>query len=92
MLDLGEVAFPFETKRLWDKMYRGAIYFGLRGVAIQAMSGIDIACWDIKGKVHVAQPDISRCGGLTVAKRIAELRNVAVCPHARMSSPRHHCI
>lgn len=41
---------PFETERLWDKMYRGSIYFGRRGVAIQAMSGIDIACWDIKGK------------------------------------------
>jgi L-alanine-DL-glutamate epimerase-like enolase superfamily enzyme len=41
---------PFETERLWDRMYRGSIYFGRRGVAIQAMSGIDIACWDIKGK------------------------------------------
>jgi len=41
---------PFETERLWDKMYRGSIYFGRRGAAIQAMSGIDIACWDIKGK------------------------------------------
>jgi L-alanine-DL-glutamate epimerase-like enolase superfamily enzyme len=41
-----------------------------------------------EGRVHVAQPDISRCGGLTMAKRIAdyaELRNVAVCPHAWLS-------
>ncbi|NQW16711.1 MAG: mandelate racemase/muconate lactonizing enzyme family protein [Chloroflexi bacterium] len=41
---------PFETEKLWDKMYRGSIYYGRRGVAIQVMSGIDIACWDIKGK------------------------------------------
>ncbi len=41
---------PFETEKLWDRMYRGSIYYGRRGVAIQVMSGIDIACWDIKGK------------------------------------------
>lgn len=41
---------PFETEKLWHKMYRGNIYGGRRGVAIHAMSGIDMALWDIKGK------------------------------------------
>ncbi|MCL4797707.1 MAG: hypothetical protein KJZ84_24295 [Bryobacteraceae bacterium] len=41
---------PFETEKIWRKMYRGNIYGGRRGVAIHAMSGIDIALWDIKGK------------------------------------------
>jgi L-rhamnonate dehydratase len=41
---------PFETEYLWQKMYRGNIYSGRRGVAIHAMSGIDMALWDIKGK------------------------------------------
>jgi len=41
---------PFETERLWDKMYRGNIYAGRFGIGIHAMSGIDIALWDIKGK------------------------------------------
>lgn len=41
---------PFETEKIWHKMYRGNIYGGRRGVAIHAMSGIDIALWDIKGK------------------------------------------
>jgi L-alanine-DL-glutamate epimerase-like enolase superfamily enzyme len=41
---------PFETEKLWEKMYLGSIYFGRRGAAIQALSGIDIACWDIIGK------------------------------------------
>jgi L-alanine-DL-glutamate epimerase-like enolase superfamily enzyme len=41
---------PFEVERLWDKLYRGSIYYGRRGVAIQAISAIDIACWDILGK------------------------------------------
>jgi L-rhamnonate dehydratase len=41
---------PFEVERLWDKLYRGSIYYGRRGAAIQAISGIDIACWDLMGK------------------------------------------
>ncbi len=41
---------PFETEKIWQKMYRGNIYGGRRGVGIHAMSGIDIALWDIKGK------------------------------------------
>ena len=41
---------PFETERLWDKMYRANIYGGRRGAGFHAMSGIDIALWDIKGK------------------------------------------
>jgi L-rhamnonate dehydratase len=41
---------PFQVERLWDKLYRGSIYYGRRGAAIQAISGIDIACWDLMGK------------------------------------------
>jgi L-rhamnonate dehydratase len=41
---------PFDVERLWDKIYRGSIYFGRRGVAIQVLSGFDIACHDIIGK------------------------------------------
>jgi L-rhamnonate dehydratase len=41
---------PFETEFLWEKMYRGNIYAGRSGVALHAMSGIDMALWDIKGK------------------------------------------
>jgi L-rhamnonate dehydratase len=41
---------PLDVERLWDKMYRGVIYIGRRGIAIHAISGVDIALWDIKGK------------------------------------------
>ena len=41
---------PLDVERLWHKMYRGLIYFGRRGIAIHAISGLDIALWDIKGK------------------------------------------
>lgn len=42
---------PFDTEMLWDKVYRGTIYYGRRGAAMQVLSGFDIACHDIIGKV-----------------------------------------
>ncbi len=41
---------PFRTEYLWHKMYRANIYGGRRGVGLHAMSGLDLALWDIKGK------------------------------------------
>jgi L-alanine-DL-glutamate epimerase-like enolase superfamily enzyme len=41
---------PFKVELLWSKMYRSSARFGRRGVAISAISGIDIALWDIMGK------------------------------------------
>ena len=41
---------PFDVDRLWDKVYRGTIYHGRRGAAMQVLSGFDIACHDIMGK------------------------------------------
>jgi L-rhamnonate dehydratase len=43
---------PRDVERLWWKMYRGLIYIGRRGIALHALSGIDIALWDIKGKAE----------------------------------------
>jgi L-alanine-DL-glutamate epimerase-like enolase superfamily enzyme len=41
---------PFEIDRLIHRMYEGTIFFGRQGAVIQAMSGIEIALWDIVGK------------------------------------------
>ena len=38
-----------------------------------------------RGRIDVAQPDLSRCGGFTAARRIAweaERAGIDVCPHA----------
>ena len=43
---------PLEVERLWYKMYRGSVYYGRRGAALQAISAIDIALWDIMGKFY----------------------------------------
>lgn len=53
---------PFAVERLWDKVYRGSIYYGRRGVAIQVLSGFDIACHDIMGKA-VGRPVHQLLGG-----------------------------
>ncbi len=46
---------PLEVERLWHKMYMASVYYGRRGAALQVISGIDIALWDIVGK-RVGQP------------------------------------
>jgi len=43
---------PFEVEKLWDRMFKGSIYYGRRGAAIAAMSGVDIALWDVVGKAE----------------------------------------
>jgi L-rhamnonate dehydratase len=46
---------PFEVEKLWYKMYKSSVYFGRRGVAIQALSGVDNCLWSIIGQA-VKQP------------------------------------
>ena len=42
---------PSDIERLWQKIFRAYSYLGSRGLPTTALSGIDIALWDIKGKV-----------------------------------------
>ncbi len=53
---------PLETQRLWQKMYRSTMYFGRSSVTIAAMSAIDMALWDLKGK-YFQQPIHRLLGG-----------------------------
>jgi L-rhamnonate dehydratase len=53
---------PFDVERLWHKMYMASVYYGRRGAAIQVISGIDIALWDIIGK-KVKEPVCKLLGG-----------------------------
>lgn len=54
---------PLETDVLWDLMYASTLYYGRSGAVVQAMAGIDIALWDIKGKV-LEQPICALLGGV----------------------------
>ena len=53
---------PLDTARLWNKMFQSTLYYGRQGAVIQAMAGIDLALWDIKGKA-LGQPVYKLLGG-----------------------------
>src|SRR5436853_4172016 len=53
---------PLEHERLWQKMYRRTMYLGRKGVTIAAMSAVDMALWDLKGK-HFGEPIHRLLGG-----------------------------
>src|SRR4051794_37667196 len=55
-------ADPLEIALLWERMYQGSIFFGRGGAAQQAISGIDMALWDIAGKAF-GQPVYKLLGG-----------------------------
>jgi len=42
---------PHDVELLWDRMYDLTSYYGRRGAVIHAISAVDIALWDIRGKV-----------------------------------------
>ncbi|MGE5615203.1 MAG: mandelate racemase/muconate lactonizing enzyme family protein [Bacillota bacterium] len=41
---------PFNVERIWSMMYLPKVY-GRKGLEMRAISAVDIALWDIKGKV-----------------------------------------
>ena len=42
---------PNDIEGIWQELYRNYTYLGSRGLITTLISGIDIALWDIKGKV-----------------------------------------
>src|SRR5438132_13051885 len=53
---------PFEIDRLIHRMYEGSIFFGRQGAVIQAISGVEIALWDVVGKA-TGRPVYQLLGG-----------------------------
>jgi D-galactarolactone cycloisomerase len=41
---------PTDIEGIWDKLYGLTRWYGRKGVALTAISGIDIALWDLRGK------------------------------------------
>src|SRR5581483_862966 len=58
---------PFDSEQLWQRMYRGTIAFGRKGIAMAAISALDIAIWDLIGKA-TSQPVFKLLGGRTKKK------------------------
>jgi len=53
---------PFDVEQIWELMYRKTNYYGRLGVVVHAMSGVDMALWDILGKA-VGKPVHKLLGG-----------------------------
>jgi len=55
---------PFDVERLWDIMWRATMYYGRKGLVINAISAVDLALWDIIGKA-LGVPVYQLLGGKT---------------------------
>ncbi len=53
---------PAQIERLWHKLFRSFTYMGSRGAAVECLSAIDIALWDIRGK-ELGKPIYELLGG-----------------------------
>ena len=53
---------PLNIENLWSKIYVGTAMTGRRGAGVNAMSAVDMALWDIKGK-YENKPVFELMGG-----------------------------
>ncbi|MEW9805718.1 L-rhamnonate dehydratase [Mesorhizobium sp. ZMM04-5] len=52
-----------KTNMLWDQLYRASLPYGRKGLPIMAVSAVDLALWDLIGKVR-REPVYNLIGGL----------------------------
>ncbi len=55
-------ANALNVEAIWEQMYSSTLLYGRKGVTIMAISGVDNALWDIRGK-HAGQPVYKLLGG-----------------------------
>ncbi|MBI3470947.1 MAG: L-rhamnonate dehydratase [Candidatus Solibacter usitatus] len=55
---------PFNVERIWDILWRSSMSYGRKGIAINAISGVDCAIWDLIGNA-LGLPVYKLLGGET---------------------------
>jgi L-rhamnonate dehydratase len=58
---------PLNIELIWEMLFRASLAYGRKGAAIEAISGIDIALWDLAGKA-AGKPVCDLIGGKTKEK------------------------
>jgi len=53
---------PSEVERIWDQMYFASQYYGRKGLVVNAISGVDLALWDLLGRLR-QEPVYHMLGG-----------------------------
>ena len=53
---------PTDVEVMWDQMYFSSIFYGRKGVVVNALSGVDLAVWDLLGKLR-GEPVFQLLGG-----------------------------
>jgi L-rhamnonate dehydratase len=51
-----------DIEKMWDQMYFATLYYGRKGIVLNAISGVDLALWDLLGKVR-KEPVFHLLGG-----------------------------
>ncbi|KAJ5327753.1 Mandelate racemase/muconate lactonizing enzyme [Penicillium brevicompactum] len=57
-------ADPRDTNDLFEKMYRASMFYGRKGLPVAVISVIDLALWDLQGKIR-KEPVYKMIGGAT---------------------------
>ena len=58
---------PFDIERIWDTLWRSTMYYDRAGIATNAISGVDLALWDLIGNA-LGMPVYKLLGGETKAR------------------------
>ena len=53
---------PAEYEKIWDQMYFASQFYGRKGLVLNAISGVDLALWDLIGKLR-GEPVYNLIGG-----------------------------
>jgi len=53
---------PAQVEKIWDQMYFSTQYYGRKGLVVNAISGVDLALWDLLGKLR-REPVYQLLGG-----------------------------
>ena len=72
-----------DIRALWDRVYTLSLPYGRKGLPVMALSGLDLALWDLLGKTQ-GRP------GVRPPRRTPQAESARLCDRGRIGAlPRH---